>query len=157
MCCFWWKHLGTLGSALAFISCGGPMAATRPQLCNHSDRSGRQSTHPTSRRRLHLAIRRHALFGRQLLGLGNAGQQPQHLSDRCQWPYISATEMAPFGDSSDRPVPARAVRHGHTSITTPAPRAWLPADSTDRHIRNSFTPWPMSNRSSMSYDGGTIK
>jgi hypothetical protein len=24
-------------------------------------------------------------------------------------------------------------------------------------MRNSFTPWPMSNRSSMSYDGGTIK
>jgi hypothetical protein len=71
--------------------------------------------------------------------------------------YISATAMAPFGDSTDRPVPARAVRHGHTSITTPAPRAWLPADSTDRHMRNSFTPWPMSNRSSMSYDGGTIK
>jgi hypothetical protein len=88
---------------------------------------------------------------------GKCWTTAQHLSDRCQWPYISATAMAPFGDSSDRPVPARAVRHGHTSITTPAPRAWLPADSTDRHMRNSFTPWPMSNRSSMSYDGGTIK
>jgi hypothetical protein len=63
----------------------GPMAATRPQLCNHSDRSGRQSTHPTSRRRLHLAIRRHALFRHELSGMVTPDNNP------------SATSMAAGG------------------------------------------------------------